>query len=63
MFINQYKNQQPRAKASRLGSNSLREERYIVIIQGRALARQVVSLKANLQYAASGGEVNPLRLN
>ena len=29
---------------------------------GRALARQVVSLKANLQYGASGGELKQLRL-
>ena len=29
---------------------------------GRTLARQVVSLKANLQYGASGGELKPLRL-
>ena len=50
-------NQQPRAKSSRFAKRGI-----FLSKAGRALARQIVSLKANLQYAASGGELNPLRL-
>jgi len=43
-------NELPRAKASRLGSNSLSEEGYLDF------------LKVKILYAPSGGELNPQRL-